>query len=107
LRPRAPTPLKAPEKGSEKGAEHKAEKLAEKGGFMIQVGAYKNPTQAKDHLDKVAGDFGRVVGSALAEVEKAGGNYRARFRGLNEKQAKAACQALSAKGQQCMVMDAS
>jgi D-alanyl-D-alanine carboxypeptidase (penicillin-binding protein 5/6) len=103
LRPRAPTPLKAPEKA----ADHKAEKLAEKGGFMIQVGAYKNPTQAKDHLHKVADDFGRVVGSALAEVEKAGGNYRARFRGLNEKQAKAACQALSAKGQQCMVMDAS
>jgi len=74
---------------------------------MIQVGAYKNPTQAKDHLDKVADNFGRVVGSALAEVEKAGGNYRARFRGLNEKQAKAACQALSAKGQQCMVMGAS
>jgi D-alanyl-D-alanine carboxypeptidase (penicillin-binding protein 5/6) len=103
LRPRAPTPLKAPEKGEE----HKNEKLAEKGGFMIQVGAYKNPTQAKDHLHKVEDDFGRVVGSALAEVEKAGGNYRARFRGLNERQAKAACQALSAKGQQCMVMDAS
>jgi D-alanyl-D-alanine carboxypeptidase (penicillin-binding protein 5/6) len=103
LRPRAPTPLQA----AEKAPEHKTEKLAEKGGFMIQVGAYKNPTQAKDHLHQVAGDFGRVVGSALAEVEKAGGNYRARFRGLNEKQAKAACQALSAKGQQCMVMDAS
>jgi D-alanyl-D-alanine carboxypeptidase (penicillin-binding protein 5/6) len=99
LRPRAPTPLKT--------AEGRREKLAERGGFMIQVGAYKNPTQAKDHLHKVADDFGRVVGSALAEVEKAGGNYRARFRGLNEKQAKAACQALSAKGQQCMVMDAS
>jgi D-alanyl-D-alanine carboxypeptidase (penicillin-binding protein 5/6) len=111
LRPRAPTPLKvaekAPEKAQEKASDHKGEKLAEKGGFMIQVGAYKNPTQAKDHLHKVADDFGRVVGSALAEVEKAGGNYRARFRGLNEKQAKAACQALSAKGQQCMVMDAS
>jgi D-alanyl-D-alanine carboxypeptidase (penicillin-binding protein 5/6) len=103
LRPRAPTPLKA----AEKDADHRSEKVAEKGGFMIQVGAYKNSTQAKDHLAQVAGDFGRVVGSALAEVEKAGGNYRVRFRGLNEKQAKAACHALSAKGQQCMVMDAS
>jgi D-alanyl-D-alanine carboxypeptidase (penicillin-binding protein 5/6) len=74
---------------------------------MIQVGAYKNSTQAKDHLEQVAGDFGRIVGSALAKVEKAGGNYRVRFRGLNEKQAKAACQALSARGQPCMVMDAS
>jgi D-alanyl-D-alanine carboxypeptidase (penicillin-binding protein 5/6) len=104
LRPRAPTPLKAPEKRPEKLADKKG---GDRGGFMIQVGAYKNPTQAKDHLEKVAGDFGRIVGSALAQVEKAGGNYRVRFRGLNEKQAKAACQALSAKRQPCMVMDAS
>jgi D-alanyl-D-alanine carboxypeptidase (penicillin-binding protein 5/6) len=103
LRTRAPTPLKT----AEKDPDHRSEKLAEKGDFMIQVGAYKNPTQAKDHLEKVAGDFGHIVGSALAHVEKAGGNYRVRFRGLNERQAKAACQALSAKGQQCMVMDAS
>jgi D-alanyl-D-alanine carboxypeptidase (penicillin-binding protein 5/6) len=113
LRARAATPLKTPEpktqepKTAEKDPERKADKLAEKGGFMIQVGAYKNSTQAKDHLEKVAGDFGRIVGPALAKVEKAGGNYRVRFRGMNEKQAKAACQALSAKGQQCMVMDAS
>ena len=107
LRPRAAAPVKAAAKASEKGPEHKDEKLADKGGFMIQVGAYKNSTQAKDHLDKVAGDFGHIVGSAFAEVEKAGGNYRVRFRGLNAKQAKAACHAMSAKGQQCMVMDAS
>ncbi len=107
LRARAPTPLKTPEKAATAKADHGSEKLAEKGGFMIQVGAYKNSTQAKDHLEKVADDFGRIVGTALAKVEKAGGNYRVRFRGLNEKQAKAACQALSAKGQQCMVMDAS
>jgi len=113
LRARAATPLKTPEpktqepKTAEKDPERKADKLAEKGGFMIQVGAYKNSTQAKDHLEQVAGDFGRIFGPALAKVEKAGGNYRVRFRGMNEKQAKAACQALSAKGQQCMVMDAS
>jgi D-alanyl-D-alanine carboxypeptidase (penicillin-binding protein 5/6) len=108
LRARAPTPLKATEKqAAEKSANPRTEKLADKGDFMIQVGAYKNPTQAKDHLEKVAGDFGHIVGSALAHVEKAGGNYRVRVRGLNERQAKAACQALSAKGQQCMVMDAS
>jgi D-alanyl-D-alanine carboxypeptidase (penicillin-binding protein 5/6) len=103
MRPRAAAPGKA----GEKAAERKGDKVDEKGGFMIQVGAYKNPVQAKDHLEKVADDFGHIVGSALAHVEKAGGNYRVRFRGLNEKQAKAACQALSAKGQQCMVMDAS
>jgi D-alanyl-D-alanine carboxypeptidase (penicillin-binding protein 5/6) len=105
LRPRAAAPVKAMAK-AETGAQ-KDEKLADKGGFMIQVGAYKNHNQAKDHLDKVAEDFGHLIGSGLAKVEKAGGNYRVRFRGLNAKQAKAACQALSARGQQCMVMDAS
>jgi D-alanyl-D-alanine carboxypeptidase (penicillin-binding protein 5/6) len=95
---------------------HEAEKAADKdtattatakGGFMIQVGAYKNPGQAKDHLDKVASDYGRVVGSASPLVEKASGNYRVRFRGLTEAKAKAACHSLAAKGQQCMVMAAS
>ncbi len=77
------------------------------GGYMIQVGAYKNAGQAKDHLGQVAEGYGGIVGSASARVEKSGGNYRVRFRGLSEKSAKAACHALSAKGQPCMVMDAS
>jgi hypothetical protein len=105
LRPRALTPVKTAAKAD--GGDRRNEKVADKGGFMIQVGAYKNQNQARDHMDKVAEDFGRLIGSAFAKVEKAGGNYRVRFRGLNAKQAKAACQALSAKGQQCMVMDAS
>jgi D-alanyl-D-alanine carboxypeptidase len=111
LRPHAEAPVKSPEtppeRDSEKVNDHEVGRLAEKGGFMIQVGAYKNHAQATDHLEKVVGDFSHVVGSALPHVEKAGGNYRVRFRGLNEKQAKIACHALSAKGQQCVVMDAS
>jgi D-alanyl-D-alanine carboxypeptidase (penicillin-binding protein 5/6) len=81
-------------------------KSSAKGGFMIQVGAYKNQGQAKDHLDKVASDYGHLVGSG-AQVEKSSGNYRVRFRGLTEAKAKAACHSLAAKGQQCMVMAAS
>jgi D-alanyl-D-alanine carboxypeptidase (penicillin-binding protein 5/6) len=84
-----------------------SDKTAANGRFMIQVGAYKNAEQAKDHMQKVAGDFSPIVGAASAKVEKAGGNYRVRFRGLNETQAKAACHALTAKGQVCMVMGAS
>ena len=95
-------------------AEPKAAKSAkadaakdEGGGYMIQVGAYKNQGQAKDHLDTVAGDFGRIVHSASAGVEHSSGNYRVRFRGFSEKQAKAACHAMAAKGEKCMVMAAS
>ena len=85
----------------------KGDDPARSGGYMIQVGAYKNSGQAKDHLGKVADAYGAIVGDASARVERAGGNYRVRFRGLSERGAKAACRALSAKGQPCMVMGAS
>lgn len=74
------------------------------GGFMIQVGAYKNRAQAKDHMQAVAGDFGHIVAAASPRLERTGGSYRVRFRGFSEKRARAACEALSARGQQCMVM---
>ena len=68
------------------------------GGYMIQVGAYRNHTLAQGQVDKLAS---LVAGPG--KVEQAGGNYRARFRGLSQEQAKAACHTLSAKGQACMV----
>ena len=72
---------------------------AEGGGYMIQVGAYKSRGLAQGQVAKLAS----VVAGA-GKVEEAGGNYRARFRGLSQQQAKAACHSLSAKGQACMVM---
>ena len=74
----------------------------EGGGYMIQVGAYKNHAMAAGQIEKVS-----PLVAGAGKVEEAGGNYRARFRGLSQKQAKAACHALSAKGQACMVMAAS
>ncbi len=71
----------------------------EGGGYMIQVGAYKNHALAAGQIEKVS-----PLVSGAGKVEEAGGNYRARFRGLSQKQAKAACHTLSAKGQACMVM---
>ncbi len=75
---------------------------ADAGGYMIQVGAYKNHALAAGQIEKVS-----PLVAGAGKVEEAGGNYRARFRGLSQKQAKAACHALSAKGQACMVMNAS
>ena len=72
------------------------------GGYMIQVGAYKNHALAAGQIEKVS-----ALVAGAGKVEEAGGNYRARFRGLSQKQAKAACHALSAKGQACMVIAAS
>ena len=70
----------------------------EDGGYMIQVGAYKNHALAQGQVDRLAS---LVAGAG--KVEEAGGNYRARFRGLSQQQAKSACHTLSAKGQACMV----
>ncbi len=72
------------------------------GGYMIQVGAYKNHALAAGQIEKVS-----PLVAGAGKVEEAGGNYRARFFGLSQKQAKAACHALSAKGQACMVMASS
>jgi D-alanyl-D-alanine carboxypeptidase len=72
-----------------------------KGGYMIQVGAYKSQALAQGQVDKLSG---AVAGSG--KVEKAGGNYRARFAGLTQAEAKSACQKLAAKHQACMVMAA-
>jgi cell division septation protein DedD len=72
----------------------------EDGGFAIQVGAYKSRAQAKEHLAKVTG-----LVSGSGRVEKSGANYRARFGGLTQKEAKAACHKLSAKGQHCVVAE--
>jgi D-alanyl-D-alanine carboxypeptidase len=69
------------------------------GGYMIQVGAYKNHALAEGQLGKMAS-----LVDGRASVERAGGNYRARFLGLSEHQAKAACKTLSAKGHPCMVL---
>ena len=74
---------------------------AAKGGYMIQVGAYKSHALAQGQVSKLSS---LVAGSG--QVEQAGGNYRARFRGLSQAQAKSACKTLSAKGQACMVMAA-
>ncbi len=69
------------------------------GGYMIQVGAYKNHALAEGQLGKMAS-----LVDGHGSVERAGGNYRARFLGLSEHQAKAACKSLSAKGHPCMVL---
>ena len=80
-------------------ADAKPEATAGEGGYMIQVGAYKSHALAQGQLTKLS-----PLVSGSGQVEEARGNYRARFRGLSQKQARAACRTLSAKGQACMVM---
>ena len=83
-----------------KHGKHKGADEDSSGGYVIQVGAYKSRAQAKEHLAKVNGLFD----SGAARVEKAGHTYRARFGGMTQKEAKAACHKLAAKGHPCSVM---
>jgi D-alanyl-D-alanine carboxypeptidase (penicillin-binding protein 5/6) len=109
--------VKAPAcmRGSQVASKDSAEKAAGKkadaalkadagGRYLIQVGAFKSQADAKAHLAKVSKRYGGVVSAASSQVQSAGGNYRARFRGFSAEGAKAACQALSAKGERCLVL---
>ncbi|HTK36308.1 MAG TPA: D-alanyl-D-alanine carboxypeptidase family protein [Caulobacteraceae bacterium] len=88
------------------GAAEKAGLKGEAGGaYRIQVGAFDSKGAAKEHISKIAKHYGPVVASASSQVEPASrGNYRARFAGFSAQGAKAACAALSAKGERCMVV---
>jgi D-alanyl-D-alanine carboxypeptidase (penicillin-binding protein 5/6) len=78
------------------------------GSYAIQVGAFKSQADAKSQLGKIAKKYGSVVASAGTQVDGSkGGTYRARFKGFSAAEAKAACKALTAKGEHCMVLSAS
>ncbi|MFN3582722.1 D-alanyl-D-alanine carboxypeptidase [Phenylobacterium sp.] len=79
-------------------------KKAAQGKWTVQVGSFNSRSDAKEQLAIVEKKFGQHFRSAKGLTEKAGGKYRSRFSGFTEKSAKAACQALKAKKQPCMVL---
>jgi D-alanyl-D-alanine carboxypeptidase len=75
------------------------------GRYMVQVGAFKQKSDAKTQLSLTTQRFGDHFSAAEASIGDAvGGSFRARFTGLTESAAKAACAALKAKKQVCMVV---
>ena len=74
------------------------------GRWTIQVGAFKNRSDAREQLSLVEKKFGKHVDDAKAVAEKSDGRYTARFSGMNETEAKNACKAIKAKKQPCVVM---
>jgi len=77
---------------------------ASKGKWTVQVGSFRSRTDAREQLEIVEKKFGKHFSAAKGVAEKDGGRYRSRFSGFSEKSAKAACQALKAKKQPCMVL---
>src|SRR5436190_481408 len=73
-------------------------------GWTVQVGSFRNRSDAKEQLAIVEKKSGKHFDDAQAAAPKDDGKYRARFSGLSEKEARAACQALKAKKQPCQVL---
>jgi D-alanyl-D-alanine carboxypeptidase len=78
--------------------------LKAKGGWGIQVGAFKQQSLAKKQIRLIEQRFAGDVGDATGSVEKAGSGYRAQFKGLGEGPARDACKTLQAKHQVCLLM---
>lgn len=83
------------------------DKKAAGGEWRVQVGSFNTRSDAREQLAIVEKKFGKHFDDAKGGAEKDAGKYRARFSGFSEKEAKAACQALKAKRQPCMVISPS
>ena len=98
-------------RGSQSADKPKAEsKKAEKedrkpaGKWVVQVGAFKSKSLAKEQLALVEKRFGKHFGKADGATDSVGGTYRARFKGFTEASAKDACGALKAKKVPCIIV---
>jgi D-alanyl-D-alanine carboxypeptidase len=98
--PRTPPVKVAPTlKAAQKPAPKKA-----KGEWSVQVGAFKSKSLANEQLKIVQKRFSSAVANAEGAVESAGGAFRAQFQGMTADAARAACSAITAKRQPCMVL---
>jgi D-alanyl-D-alanine carboxypeptidase (penicillin-binding protein 5/6) len=73
------------------------------GKWSVQVGAFRSQDLARKQAEvvrKLAPDHFSAGGRA----EKSGASWRTRFTGYSESSARAACKALKARGQPCMVL---
>lgn len=76
-----------------------------RGQWAIQAGAFKSKAQARAQLTQLQRRFRQVLDDGEAQIGGAvGGYFRVRFEGMTADAAKAACKALKAKKQACMVV---
>jgi D-alanyl-D-alanine carboxypeptidase len=96
MEPAAPKPKKTA------AVAEKAKKA--KGDYVVQVGAFKEKTQAKTHLATIAKKYGKLLSDGEGEITaKDNGFYKVRYVGMTEDNARDACKALKAKAQSCLV----
>lgn len=74
------------------------------GRWSVQVGAFRDEVVARDWLTEVNRRFRSQFTTAERNVQNASGWYRARFTGMTEAGAQAACAALAERRVTCMVV---
>jgi D-alanyl-D-alanine carboxypeptidase len=79
-----------------------------RGGWAIQVGAYEDEGEAKQHLSSAKSKVTRVFEKAEAYIERTVKGtktyYRARFAGFDRDQAESACKRLKREEVACMAL---
>jgi D-alanyl-D-alanine carboxypeptidase (penicillin-binding protein 5/6) len=78
-----------------------------KEAWAVQVGEFRNHSDAKAQVALVKRKFGRQFDGATGSAERRGHRYRAMFTGFSEAEAKGACRALHARKLACMVVSPS
>lgn len=101
--PPIPDPAEKPAKAS--ATAKKAAPKKPKGQYVVQAGAFKSKSQAKEQLAAIRKRFSSSFTDAEADIgDKVGGYFRVRFEGMTADAAQAACKTLKAKKQACMVI---
>ena len=79
-----------------------------RGGWAIQVGAYEDEGEAKQHLSSAKSKISQVLHKAEAYIERtvkgAKTYYRARFAGFDRDQAESVCKRLKREDVACMAL---
>jgi D-alanyl-D-alanine carboxypeptidase len=96
-------PVEKPAKAS--APPKKAAPKKPRGQYVVQAGAFKSKSQAREQLALLQRRFASSFANAEADIGGAvGGYFRVRFEGMTADAARAACKTLKAKKQACMVI---
>ncbi|MBE0489599.1 MAG: serine hydrolase [Halomonas sp.] len=89
---------------------HRLEPVGSSASWGVQVGAFSNPDNARQHASRAADRLSQDLFNARVDIDEVMGSqaiFRARLVNLDENQAYRACRSLASEGMDCMVINAS
>jgi D-alanyl-D-alanine carboxypeptidase len=96
-----------PPRGKVQIQSHDRHAKARAEAWAVQVGEFRNHTDARRQIALVKRKFSDHFDSAQGEAERQGRRYKAVFTGFSESEAKGACHALKARRLACLVVSPS